>query len=314
MKLKSWLKWIFKKKDKLPNFPTLEEYTEFLKQEISVSTGIPLEDLFGRENREYARARILQYIERYLVEQAFQMNVEINRYIQMSLASPNLAHRNREGIKNAITIFRAQANGVYLQPRGHGRSLLGSIIANFHDREIQAHTIRIAERLGPPPVFISGPTHLVTARAPMDVSPGAVVVPELSETARDYLATIERAAEALREFGHTPINIGENNRFRFVYAQPRGSSTPMDKNYPHECASPDHKGHPQIWWKELVDQNWHICEGIDNNYKYTGIEGYIQLKKLWRSKVIQFYCCRCYNIEMRKDKGLLPEPEYYENP
>ncbi len=56
----------------------------------------------------------------------------------------------------------------------------------------------------------------------------------------------------------------------------------LDIKYPHVCF----KCKKSLCWKELYAAN---CDGIVFNMPV-----YKRLKKLWRSKVIEFYCCECY--------------------
>lgn len=69
---------------------------------------------------------------------------------------------------------------------------------------------------------------------------------------------------------------------------------PLDIKYPHKC----YNCGDLILWKELLIENG-VFRG-SYKYIYTG-KGYLDLfkkykhlKKLWKSKVIQFYCCDCY--------------------
>ena len=63
----------------------------------------------------------------------------------------------------------------------------------------------------------------------------------------------------------------------------------LDIKYPHVCF----KCKKPLFWSELYDANTKpisINEIFDGDYKI-----YKKLKNLWRSQVIEFYCCHCYD-------------------
>lgn len=75
---------------------------------------------------------------------------------------------------------------------------------------------------------------------------------------------------------------------------------PMDRNYPHICFNPNCK--KPLKWKEYVHS-----QGIFSNCPNLSIRGrkryvvkiferYKYYKKLWRSKLVKFLCCSCYNF------------------
>lgn len=127
---------------------------------------------------------------------------------------------------------------------------------------------------------------------------------------QDYYDTVLNMTSALQEQGfvpETPIPYIHTDTIippeeyanllnEFTIAQDHGfvlplrriKTHPMDKKYPHTCF----KCGKSLRWTELLSSN-----GL---YKHGGIrdniyEQYKHFKKLWRSKVIQFYCCLCYN-------------------
>ncbi len=61
----------------------------------------------------------------------------------------------------------------------------------------------------------------------------------------------------------------------------------LDINYPHSCFICKEA----LYWEELFSVNMEIQEWSRGNYKT-----YKQIKKLWRSQVIEFYCCNCFNL------------------
>ncbi len=67
---------------------------------------------------------------------------------------------------------------------------------------------------------------------------------------------------------------------------------PLDKKYPHvcfECKKP-------LKFEELFQANTK-----DEYYKFGGCFNmplYRRLKKLWRSQIIEFYCCNCYKLQI----------------
>ena len=75
---------------------------------------------------------------------------------------------------------------------------------------------------------------------------------------------------------------------------------PLDTKYPHEC----YYCGRELYFKELLDRNAKITQkgirgirGLKVSYDYAK---YKHLKKLWRSKVVQFYCCRCYDERVKQ--------------
>lgn len=67
----------------------------------------------------------------------------------------------------------------------------------------------------------------------------------------------------------------------------------LDIHYPHKC----HRCKKPLYWEELYHAN--AFTFIYRDYQPgTGLKwdfkAYKRLKKLWRSKVVQFYCCDCY--------------------
>ena len=74
--------------------------------------------------------------------------------------------------------------------------------------------------------------------------------------------------------------------------------TELDFKYPHTCFECGR----ELRWKEIyiASGNWHL------EIKY--------LKKLWKNKYVQFYCCKCYNIIKFEEDLLAPELPYYEDP
>ncbi len=85
----------------------------------------------------------------------------------------------------------------------------------------------------------------------------------------------------------------------------------LDKKYPHSCYNPDCK--KSLYFEELYNTNMRIVKDTDtigygNFVRYMDFDMplYRRLKKLWRSPIIEFYCCDCYNfkelIEKNKNK------------
>ena len=76
---------------------------------------------------------------------------------------------------------------------------------------------------------------------------------------------------------------------------------PLDVKYPHECY--DSNCNYKLTFKELLGRNASIkIDGcVLNFYNY---KDYKHLKKLWKSKYVQFLCCQCYDnmIHCGKDK------------
>lgn len=79
-----------------------------------------------------------------------------------------------------------------------------------------------------------------------------------------------------------------------VYTNP-GNKHILDIHYPHKC----HKCKTPLYWVELYNAN--ATQTFTRyNLEYIGrkhiwdFETYKRLKKLWRSEVIQFFCCDCY--------------------
>lgn len=79
----------------------------------------------------------------------------------------------------------------------------------------------------------------------------------------------------------------------------------LDLHYPHKC----HRCKKPLYWEELYDANAGRVIMICDRDHFARIgpkwdfKTYKRLKKLWRSKVIQFYCCDCYRI---KSNDMIP--------
>ncbi len=61
-------------------------------------------------------------------------------------------------------------------------------------------------------------------------------------------------------------------------------STHLDIKYPHVCF----KCKKKLKFKELFNANRKNCYSFD-------MPLYRKLKKLWRSQVVEFYCCECFS-------------------
>lgn len=57
----------------------------------------------------------------------------------------------------------------------------------------------------------------------------------------------------------------------------------LDINYPHVC----HRCGKRLFWMELYRANSIFTPVGD-------FKTYKRLKKLWKSKIVEFYCCFCY--------------------
>jgi len=84
---------------------------------------------------------------------------------------------------------------------------------------------------------------------------------------------------------------------------------PLDVKYPHMCFNPNCKR--KLNFKELWEAN--AKEIFVNNKVHHGrrkwdFECYLRMKKLWRSQVIQFYCCDCFRGMERFEKGMDVDP------
>ncbi len=66
----------------------------------------------------------------------------------------------------------------------------------------------------------------------------------------------------------------------------------LDIHYPHKC----HKCKTPLYWVELYHAN--VNHIVYNRARDMSLQWdfkkYKELKELWRSKVVQFYCCECY--------------------
>lgn len=83
---------------------------------------------------------------------------------------------------------------------------------------------------------------------------------------------------------------------------------PMDRHYPHICFKCKH----DLIWRELVTRNIHwefkrYLITFKNDIKIVSLKNWIDnikqyrhLKQLWRSSVVQFYCCDCYDEMMEE--------------
>ena len=60
----------------------------------------------------------------------------------------------------------------------------------------------------------------------------------------------------------------------------------LDIKYPHICF----KCKKELSWVELFNAN------MNDFWSFNAYKGYKILKKLWRSRDIEFYCCSCYMI------------------
>lgn len=80
---------------------------------------------------------------------------------------------------------------------------------------------------------------------------------------------------------------------------------PMDKNYSHKCF----KCQRELKWSELLNRN---LPSKTNQWKRFTIENYKkyrELKKWWRAKYVQFYCCSCYERRAMNINRLGYDPE-----
>lgn len=68
---------------------------------------------------------------------------------------------------------------------------------------------------------------------------------------------------------------------------------PLDVKYPHVCF----KCKKPLEWTELLNVNRTIEFDQYGNIVTFDMTIYKRLKKLWRSQVIEFYCCECFNIK-----------------
>ena len=73
----------------------------------------------------------------------------------------------------------------------------------------------------------------------------------------------------------------------------------LDINYPHVCF----RCKKPIYWRELFLANRERTKG--GRMLEFNMPLYRKLKKLWKSQIVEFYCCECFNI---KDKDPISFP------
>lgn len=66
--------------------------------------------------------------------------------------------------------------------------------------------------------------------------------------------------------------------------------------YPHRCFNQECK--VELSFQELLDRNASVwLKHLDCNViRFYDYKKYKELKRLWKSKYVQFYCCRCYKV------------------
>lgn len=83
-----------------------------------------------------------------------------------------------------------------------------------------------------------------------------------------------------------------------------GYKHPMDKHYPHKCFN--NKCPEPIKWRDFLNSNGIDIQLLDVNYLWdfkNRYNYYRYLKRLWRSKKVKFYCCKCFTIEIMEEVG-----------
>ncbi len=90
------------------------------------------------------------------------------------------------------------------------------------------------------------------------------------------------------EMSFEPVEISPSQAYGYY-------SKHLDIKYPHVCF----KCKDKLTFKELFDANRNIYG--DNSYPPLSdqtinfdMPNYRKLKKLWRSQVVEFYCCECF--------------------
>ncbi len=69
-----------------------------------------------------------------------------------------------------------------------------------------------------------------------------------------------------------------------VYTNTSTKKHGLDIKYPHVCF----KCKKDLYWVELFYAN------ARSSFRGWDFKTYKKLKRLWRSKVVEFYCCKCY--------------------
>ncbi len=72
----------------------------------------------------------------------------------------------------------------------------------------------------------------------------------------------------------------------------RAYSNHLDTKYPHECFNSN--CHRPLIFRELFAANNGIYD-LNVGYKAFNMPLYRKLKRLWKSQIVEFYCCNCFD-------------------
>ena len=99
-------------------------------------------------------------------------------------------------------------------------------------------------------------------------------------------------------FSHIAVSLGRNDFVgRPIFSAKVG---PLDTKYPNKCFKCKKDSH----FHELLNRNASIGGIIRRGVNFYDYKEYKKLKKMWKSKYVQFYCCFCFADLNRKESKL----------